>query len=422
MSLANNTVKPKIKIAFIDDEVSILNSVKRVLQREPYEIFTTSNAFDLYEYVQNEEVALVVSDQNMPHEKGNDVLNVIKHISPKTTAILLTGYADITSITKAINEGSIFKFLTKPWNETELKMTIKQGIEYHNIKKANERLLNLSKKQNQQLFSINRSLNDTVKNRTVEIQKLNTKLQKSFFETVKIIGALCEISSNQLSGHAKRVAKLSKEIAKEMGLNEKAQFQIQIAAFLHDIGKISNPNTSQQSDQKYNHAQVAYEIIKLVPELEEAALIVKHHHEIYDGSGFPSKLKMDEIPLGSRILSVADSYDKALNFSKGHELNTPKSLVGELESLAGFRYDPKVVFAFINYLKKSNLLHDIKKEKSVHLFELRPGMTLSKSLKFKNGKLLLNKGFELTEDIINRVWKKNLEEYIETEVFIVSRD
>lgn len=418
MILAKNNEKPKVKIAFIDDESSILNSIKRVLYHEPYEIFTTTDAFELYEYVKHQDVALVVSDQNMPHEKGNEVLNVIKNISPKTTTILLTGYADIGSITKAINEGCIFKFITKPWNENELKIAIKQAIEFHNIKKVNERLLNLSKKQNLQLFKINKNLNSIVRKRTSEIQGLNNKLMKSFFETVKIIGALCEINNSQLSGHSKRVAKLTREIAKELGLNEKSQFQIQIAAFLHDIGKFSSANPNEQQSTKLNHPIIGYDIIKLVPELEEAALIVKHHHEIYDGSGFPLGLKMDEIPLGSRILSVADSYDKALHLSKGHELNTPLSLINELESLAGFKYDPKVVFAFINYLKKSNSLNDIRKEKPIHLFELRSGMILARPLKFKSGKILLNKGFELNEDIIKRIWKKHLEEYIETEVFI----
>ncbi len=411
----------KLKIAFIDDETSVLNSLKRVFYKEKYDVYVTTNAFELYDLVKNEDVALVVSDQNMPHEKGNEVLNVVKELSPKTTTMLLTGYADISSVVKAVNEGSIFRYMTKPWKEDDLKRAVRLGVEEYSIRKQNEDLTALTSKQNKELELINEGLESIIHRRTEDIHALNLKLQSSFLETVKIIGALSELSSHELNGHSKRVAKFAGGIAKELGLPEKHQFQVQMAAFLHDIGKITNSGMIRVNEKKEDHALMAFNIVNLVPALKEAAVFIKHHHEVYDGAGFPLGLKGNEIPLGARIVAVADAYDKALNIRKGHESKTPVMLVEELKNLAGFKYDPNVVKAFINFLTKENLLHNNRHEKMISLYELRSGMVIAKPLYQKNGKLVLNTGFEIDDDILERLWKKHLQEPIETEVYVFEK-
>jgi len=417
-----NSVNKKIKIAFIDDETSVLNAVKRVFYKENYEVFLTSNAFDLYELVKNGDIAVVISDQNMPHEKGNDVLNVVKQLSPKTTTILLTGYAEISSVVKAVNEGNIFRYLTKPWKEEELKRSVYLAAEQYELRRQNEELLRITSEQNEKLNEAKLSLEAKVEARTAEISKLNLKLQTSFMETVKIVGAIAELSGDVLAGHSKRVAKLSRGIAQELNLPERHQFQVQMAAYLHDVGKISTSSFENKPDEKReDHVLVGFNIVNMVPALKEAAMFIKHHHEVYDGSGFPSKLKGSEIPLGSRIIAVADAYDKSLHLMRGHESKTPQKLVDELKNLAGFRYDPNVVKAFIQYLNKEKLIHNNVQEKCINLYELQPGMILARPIHLQTGKLMVNMDIELTKDLIDRIFKRHMDEPVETEVFIYER-
>lgn len=411
----------KIKIAFIDDEQSVLNSIKRLFYKDNYEVFITSNAFDLYEHVKSLDVAVVISDQSMPHEKGHEVLHVVKQLSPNTTTILLTGYSDLTSVIKAVNDGNIFRCMTKPWKEDELRRSIWQGVEQYLLKSQNEELLKITQCQNSELKELNLSLEQKVLKRTNEVVKLNTKLQESFMETIKMIGAISELGGTSLAGHSKRVAKFAASITREMNLPEKQQFQIQIAAFLHDIGKISSGGLNKTKEEREEHVKLGFKIVSLVPALKEAAIVIKHHHEVYDGTGFPDKLSGEAIPLGARIIAVADAYDKSLNLIKGHETKTPQVLVQELKNLAGFKYDPLVVKAFISYLEKEKLIHNKIDEKLINLYELRSGMILSKPLKHQNGKMILNKDYEITEDMIDRIYKKHMEEPVETEVTIYAR-
>lgn len=126
--------------------------------------------------------------------------------------------------------------------------------------------------------------------------------------------------------------------------------------------------------------------------------------------------------MGARIIAVADAYDKFLNLIKGHEAKTPHLLVQELKNLAGFKYDPQAVKAFISYLEKEKLIHNNIDEKLINLYELRSRMILSKPLKHQNGKLILNKDYEVTVDMIDRIYKKHMEEPVETEVTIYVRN
>lgn len=184
------------------------------------------------------------------------------------------------------------------------------------------------------------------------------KLSQSLL--VLTLAALLDMQDPLTSGHSRRVGTYSSLIAKELGLSEKDQSTIKLAGLLHDIGKIGvrkaplyKPDrlSDEEMDEMKRHVILGYEIIVEVPQLTDIACLVLHHHERMDGSGYPHGLSGSEIPLGSRILCVADSFD-AMVTSRLYKptVSVPKALE-ELQKCSSTQFDPDVVRVFGAYLR-----------------------------------------------------------------------
>jgi DNA-binding NtrC family response regulator len=137
----------KNSILLVDDEESIINSLIRLFRNEDYEIFTATSGKKGLEIMENNEISLVISDHKMPEMSGVEFLALSREISPGTIRIMLTGYADLQASIDAINKGEVYRFITKPWNDEELKMTVKQSLDYRNLIQANRSLTKTIKKQ-----------------------------------------------------------------------------------------------------------------------------------------------------------------------------------------------------------------------------------------------------------------------------------
>ena len=163
----------------VDDEENILSSLRRLLRREPYRLLTASSGAQGLEILSRNEVDIVVSDQRMPDMSGTDFLKQVKTLYPDVTRIILTGYTDVDSITEAINEGHIYKFFLKPWNDSHLMLEIRQALEQHKLIKANTTLHATVVKQNQDLQMVNENLERIVAQRTQALEIQNQALQLS---------------------------------------------------------------------------------------------------------------------------------------------------------------------------------------------------------------------------------------------------
>ncbi|MFH1625457.1 MAG: response regulator [Pseudomonadota bacterium] len=159
----------KRTILCVDDEQSILNALGRLLRREDYTVLTASNAKEGLKLTQENQIDLIISDQRMPGMTGVDLLKQVKEISPNTVRIILSGYTDVNSITAAINEGNVYKFILKPWNDDELGLTIKRALEQYDLLRENERLYEKIKKQNEELRIFNEELEQKVREKAEEI-------------------------------------------------------------------------------------------------------------------------------------------------------------------------------------------------------------------------------------------------------------
>lgn len=166
-------------ILCVDDEQSILNALKRLLRKEGYRLHFANSGTEGLELLKTHEVQMVISDQRMPEMTGTEFLAEVKKHYPSVLRIILTGYSDIDSITQSINQGHIYKFFFKPWNDQRLKIEIREALEQLDLAETNRKLDKTIIKQNLELQEMNEKLEEKVKERTREIELQNNMLQLS---------------------------------------------------------------------------------------------------------------------------------------------------------------------------------------------------------------------------------------------------
>jgi len=198
---------------------------------------------------------------------------------------------------------------------------------------------------------------------------LPLKMKRAYLKSITTLAAVVETKDSGTVGHAQRVAELTTAVARRMGIFGKELERMQYAALLRDIGKANIPQailnkTEPLTDAEWvtvqAHTLLGAEMVAAVPFLADTADYVRHHHECWDGSGYPDKMECEQIPLGSRILSVASDYDAMISERPYHPVGaSPEEAVREIESAAGVKYDPVVVEAFVD-LTREGLLEKLK--------------------------------------------------------------
>jgi len=326
------SLKYKHTIAVVDDEASITKSLQRLFRKEGYQILTASSGQEGLEMFEKMEkrVSLIISDQRMPGMSGAQFLEKANDIFPDAIRFLLTGYSDMDAIVDAVNKGKIHRYLTKPWNDDDLILQVRQSLEQYELVLENRRLLALTRKQNKELNDFNQHLEEKVQERSQEIinknkqlSRLNKELESNLYNTVRAFVSLTEMHAPTLAGHGRRVARLSQEISRFLDVDEKEIIHTEIAALLHDTGKLGFPKklmdygkiswTSADKVLFRSHPEEGQRIVQFINKLDHVGLLIRCHHERYDGQGYPDQLGGDEIPLCSRIIAVADAYDKIVN-------------------------------------------------------------------------------------------------------------
>ena len=288
-------------LLLVDDEPSILSALRRLLRPIGYRIHTAESGRAGLAILEQEAVDLVISDMRMPEMDGAKFLEQVRRRWPATTRILLTGYADVTSTIEAINRGEIYRYVSKPWDDNDLTLVVRDALESARLRNENTRLLALTRTQNEELKEFNLRLEDKVQQRTAELELANTKLKQNFIISIKIFSGLMELRGGTMLGHSRRVADLARRLAVRMGVDNKGQQDIFFAALLHDVGKIGFPDTqlarsvakmNAEELSRYRHHTIAGEAALMpLDEMKHVALIVRSHHERYDGQGFPDKLQ-----------------------------------------------------------------------------------------------------------------------------------
>lgn len=157
-------------VLLVDDESHILTSLRRLLRKEPYKLFTAVGGKAGLEVLAKEKVHLVVSDQRMPEMTGIEFLQEVKNLYPDTIRVVLSGYAEASSIVEAINEGEVYRFLGKPWDDEQLRLTFRQCLEQYDLLEENRKLAQQIQDQIHQLKNMNQLLESSVEERTRSLQ------------------------------------------------------------------------------------------------------------------------------------------------------------------------------------------------------------------------------------------------------------
>ncbi len=357
------------KILFVDDEQNILDAFKRQL-RKRFQFDTALGAEQgLKALKEKGPYAVVVSDLRMPKMDGIEFLRLTKELAPETVRMMLSGHADLTNAINAVNEGNIFRFLTKPCPIDRLAKALQDGIDQYRLIRAEKELLD-----------------NTLKG------------------SIKVLTDLLAIVNPEAFGRASRVRTLVREVAGYMGIDD--TWQLETAALLSHVGFVTIPEetlnkiykeenlTSEEAQLFQMHPFIASDLIKNIPRMEGVAEIIAFQEKLYDGSGIPPEHPGgEEIPLGARILKVALDYD-SLQIS-GREA---KDAYSALKARNG-RYDPQVLKAL-----EMALGIEVKYElKSVRIGELRGGMIFADDVTSLEGRLLVAKGQEVTQALFERL-------------------
>jgi response regulator RpfG family c-di-GMP phosphodiesterase len=410
------------KVLLVDDEESILNSLRRLLRSQPYDVILANSGAQALEIMAQQPIDLLMTDARMPTMDGATLLAETHRLHPSITRILLTGYADLTMIIKAINEGQIHRYISKPWNDEEMLLTLRQSLAHQHSERERLRLVQLTWEQNEQLKSLNAKLEKHVASRTAELQQTADmldlayeELKRSYVTGTEVFSLLANLRLPPAKQTNRQIIELVRVYCKSHGLDEASSRDLTMAAALYNIGKLSWSDSmmTTPSDLLHHTERERYRgypkqsesLLMTLDPMKDAARLILHHQERWDGSGFPDHLKGEAIPLGSRLLKLAvDFIELQRGLILERQMNSDEALVF-IRQYAGKLYDPGLVEDFVQvcatYLSDVTLGDPAVKVLGTR--DLLTGMVLARNLNADNGMLLLNAGKVLNGPLVDKL-------------------
>lgn len=396
----------------VDDEPNILAALRRLFRPTGWRILTAGHAEEALALLAAEPVDAVLSDMRMPGIDGVQLLERVSLAWPRTARLLLTGQADLGSTIAAINRGRLHRYITKPWNDDELVLTLRQVAQSQQLEAEKQALERLTQQQNDELKTLNSSLEIRVALRTEELAAANDRLKRNYLTSIKAFTALIELRGSAQVGHARQVADLTRRIAQAMTLDAGTAHDLPIAALLHDIGHIglsddvlARPLSRLDRDElrRYRlHPVLGEQALLASDDMQGVAPLIRAHHERWDGQGFPDGLRGAAIPLGARILAVADTFEDLRSGRIDGQALSPLDARRTVLAGRGSQFDPSVVDAFASLFSASPPRPTVPTLR-LRTADLRGGQILTQDFVSPEGVLLLSAGQRLNDDLIGRI-------------------
>ncbi len=318
-----------ISILAVDDEPSVLEALKRLLRPDGIEVHTAGGGGEALRLLEEhaDSIGAIVSDYSMPGMSGAELLRITSVRWPDLTRVLLTGNADLEAASRAVNEGHLSRLYTKPWQPAEFRQAIAQALDQHRVLSENHKLRALAEEQAASLEQWNRRLETQVAERTAELEQANLSLQKGLLGTVQLLLGMLEQRLPERAARCREVARLAARLAERATLPKAEIRWVQVAALIHDLGLTSLPDALlrrhpaelllAQRAQYERHPLIGQKMLSRVEELSRLGIWVRHHHERWDGMGYPDRLVSTAIPIPSRIIALADAYFEAVALESG---------------------------------------------------------------------------------------------------------
>jgi putative nucleotidyltransferase with HDIG domain len=320
----------KRPVLIIEDDIPYADMLKVALEHYrylPYVAYSSTGGIDI---LKQKRVDIVLSDVGLPGISGIELTKKLEKMYLDIPVVLLTGLNDLSSVKSALRNGAS-DYLIKPVKIEELPVVIERNLE----------------------------------RRRLESNRLQQNTSEILLKALRALMRALDAKDEYSSGHSQRVVVLAMRMADELKLNEEERYTLQLSAFLHDIGKIGMPDSilkkaDSLEDYEFrrakDHPVIGSKIIAEIEELSDVASIVRHHHERFDGTGYPDGLKGEAIPFFSRILAILDSYEALVSDRVYRKAINKTQALEEINKNAGLQFDPFLVDVFSRVIKKNGKL------------------------------------------------------------------
>ncbi|MEJ2407612.1 MAG: response regulator [Candidatus Thiodiazotropha sp.] len=330
-------------ILAVDDTPASLRLLTDMLANEGYNVRSAINGELALNAAMSQAPQLVLLDVNMPEMDGFEVLRRMKQ-EPRlrdVPVIFVSALSEMQDKLKGFDMGAV-DYVTKPFQREELLARVRNHLELHHLRDH---------------------LEDMVEERTRSLLESELRVKNTLLKTITAVSAMVELRDPYTAGHEQRVARLATAIARELALPEQQVEGLNLAASIHDVGKINVPTEILSKPGRLNdaefslikqHSRAGYDILKKIDFPWPIAQIVRQHHERQDGSGYPDGLKADEILLEARILAVADVIEAMAShrpYRPGLGIDTA---LEEIEDNRATRFDPDVVDAAVRLFREKD--------------------------------------------------------------------
>ena len=347
------------KVLIVDDESCVRQLLTHILNQEGLECLTAENGLDALEKLKQISVPVIISDIRMPGLDGIALLRSVKQSDPLTEVIMATAVSETVKAVEAMKLGA-YDYVIKPFDVNLVVTSVRRALERRQLRLENK--------------EYHDRLEEKVREKTAELLEMNVQLRHLFLNTIQSLVHTLEAKDKYTEGHSRRVARMAVSIAERLHFTETQLERIHLAAILHDIGKIgvretclNKPGklTPAEFDEIKQHPLISERILKPIEALEDILADIRHHHERFDGTGYPSGLAGEAIPLVSRILTVADSYDAMTSDRPYRKALSVAETLAELRRNAGTQFDPELVTIFLSIHEALRPLADDDEEQAV---------------------------------------------------------
>lgn len=330
------------QILIVDDEEMIRDLLSSALVQEDYCCFQAANVDAAFAIMAENTVDLVISDIMMPGRSGVDLLRDLKRVDPDIAVLMITGLSDTNTAMECIHLGAD-DYITKPFGIGRVILTVRNLIE--------RRRLAIEKKNYQA------SLEFKVMEQTEQLRRTMNELHEAYDSTLTALVKALDAREKEVGSHSERVMNFSILMAGKLGITGTHLEQLAKGALLHDIGKIGISDNillkpGKLDDEEWvdmrRHPQIGFDFMSEIRFLKGPAEFILAHHERFDGTGYPNRLKGDQIPIGARIFGLVDTLD-AMTSDRPYRKALPfDAVISEVKKFRGTQFDPEIADLFLS--------------------------------------------------------------------------
>ena len=361
----------KTTILVVDDEPGPRESLRLILS-PAHKVIACESGAEALEFLSTTDVDLVTIDLNMPAMKGDELMRRIRREFPAVEIIIITGCGSVGTAVEGLRYG-ICDYISKPFEVIQVSQAVERALDRRQSRARMREFLDglgavLGTDRDARELIEELKSNPELPGKLTAAIRAGTAADESPEEPaggssgdfLGVLAQALECRDDQLRSHAERVAEYAELLAERLGADTDERERVRLASFLHDFGKLAVPSDVDSPAQQRSaagglteadHPRIGARLVEPLGLSEEVVAAIRHHHEAWDGDGYPDGLSGNEIPLTSRIIALVDAFDSMVSPRTGVQALSQEEALERLEKLAGTRFDPGLVGEFVSALE-----------------------------------------------------------------------